>query len=324
MKIIDTIYGEFNIESIFEELISTKEVQRLKNIHQGGASYLVNPKWNVTRYEHSIGTMIFIRSMGGSIEEQIAGLLHDISHTAFSHVVDFALKNNDEDYHEKIYDTIINQSEIPKILKKNGYDYKDILFNEEKWTILEKSAPKLCADRIDYTLRDMYHYGYITKEEIDKFLKSLEVIDGEIVINSIEAAEWFVKTYYKEVIGFFMNPLNVYAYDKLSKAIKLSLDLNEIILDDLMKEDKYVYKLLEQSKSEEVHKLVSSLNYDVKLVESKLDYDIYQKQKLRIIDPTIKIGDSLCKISDRSNVAKSLTAEALQKANEGIFIKIVT
>ncbi|WP_195987612.1 HD domain-containing protein [Clostridium sp. D53t1_180928_C8] len=324
MKIIDTIYGEFNIESIFEELISTKEVQRLKNIHQGGASYLVNPKWNVTRYEHSIGTMIFIRSMGGSIEEQIAGLLHDISHTAFSHVVDFALKNNDEDYHEKIYDTIINRSEIPKILKKNGYDYKDILFNEEKWTILEKSAPKLCADRIDYTLRDMYHYGYITKEEIDKFLKSLEVIDGEIVINSIEAAEWFVKTYYKEVIGFFMNPLNVYAYDKLSKAIKLSLDLNEIILDDLMKEDKYVYKLLEQSKSEEVHKLVSSLNYDVKLVESKLDYDIYQKQKLRIIDPTIKIGDSLCKISDRSNVAKSLTAEALQKANEGIFIKIVT
>lgn len=324
MKIIDTIYGEFNIESIFEELISIKEVQRLKNIHQGGASYLVNPKWNVTRYEHSIGTMIFIRSMGGSIEEQIAGLLHDISHTAFSHVVDFALKNNDEDYHEKIYNTIINQSEIPTILKKNGYDYKDILFNEEKWTILEKSAPKLCADRIDYTLRDMYHYGYITKEEIDKFLKSLEVVDGEIVINCIEAAEWFVKTYYKEVIGFFMNPLNVYAYDKLSKAIKLSLDLNEIILDDLMKEDKYVYKLLEQSKSEEVHKLVSSLNYDVKLVESKLDYDIYQKQKLRIIDPTIKIGDSLCKISDRSNVAKSLTAEALQKANEGIFIKIVT
>ncbi len=61
MMILDSIYGKFNVEPIFEELINTKEVQRLKNIHQGGASYLVNPKWNVTRYEHSIGTMIFIR-----------------------------------------------------------------------------------------------------------------------------------------------------------------------------------------------------------------------------------------------------------------------
>ena len=62
----------------------------------------------------------------------------------------------------------------------------------------------------------------------------------------------------------------------------------------------------------------------MKLVENKLEYDIYQKQKLRIIDPTIKIKDSICKASDRSSVAKTLTEEALHKASEGIFIKIVT
>ena len=28
--------------------------------------------------------------------------------------------------------------------------------DEKKWTILERKAPKLCADRVDYTLRDMY------------------------------------------------------------------------------------------------------------------------------------------------------------------------
>ena len=47
-------------------------------------------------------------------------------------------------------------SEIPNILKRYGYNYKDILMNEEKWTILERKAPRLCADRVDYTLRDMY------------------------------------------------------------------------------------------------------------------------------------------------------------------------
>ena len=323
MKITDTIYGEFNIEPILEELINTKEVQRLKNIHQGGASYLINPKWNVTRYEHSVGAMLLIKLMGGSVEEQIAGLLHDISHTAFSHVVDFALDNNDEDYHEKIYDEIIEVSNIPEILLNNGYDYKDILFNESKWTILEKSAPKLCADRVDYTLRDMYHYGFITKEEIQRFLNNLIIVNGEIVITSIEVSEWFTETYYKEVIGFFMNPLNVYANDRLVRSLKIALELKEINLDDLRKDDTFVYELLKKSKSKEIQHLLNSINKNVKLVENREDYDIYQRNKLRIIDPSIVIDNQVFKTSDKSKVAKLLTEKALYKNKQGLFIKIV-
>lgn len=323
MKVIDSIYGEFEIESVFEQLIRTKEVQRLKGVHQGGASYLINPKWNVTRYEHSIGTMLLTRLLGGSIEEQIAALLHDISHTAFSHVIDFTLKNNEADYHEKIYDKIVEASDIPEILSKHGYDYKDILFNETKWTILEKSAPKLCADRIDYTLRDMYHYGFIEEEEVKYFLSNLKVIDGEIVITSIETSEWFVDVYYKEVIGFFMNPLNVYAYDRLSKALKIALDLNEITLDDLLEEDDNVYKRLEKSNSNDILRLIKSINSKVTLVENKEEYDIFQKNKLRIIDPTIVIEDKLFKSSDKSNLIHILTEKALNKFKEGIYIKII-
>lgn len=89
MLVNDEIYGEYEVEAVLQDLIQSKPVQRLKGIHQGGASYLVNPKWNVTRYEHSMGVMLLIRRLGGSIEEQIAGLLHDVSHTAFSHVIDF-------------------------------------------------------------------------------------------------------------------------------------------------------------------------------------------------------------------------------------------
>ena len=72
----DYLYGEYIVEPVIEEVINTKEVQRLKNIHQGGASYLVNPNCNVSRYEHSIGVMLLIRLLGGRIEEQIAGSLN--------------------------------------------------------------------------------------------------------------------------------------------------------------------------------------------------------------------------------------------------------
>ena len=104
MIVLDSIYGEHIVEGVLEELIVSKPVQRLKGIHQGGASYLVNEKWDVTRFDHSIGVMLLIKALGGSLEEQIAGLLHDVSYTAFSHVIDFVLDCKDEDYHEKIYD----------------------------------------------------------------------------------------------------------------------------------------------------------------------------------------------------------------------------
>ncbi|MBC5629006.1 HD domain-containing protein [Clostridium sp. NSJ-6] len=321
MRIEDKIYGEFEVEGVLEELINTKVVQRLKNIHQGGASYLVNPNWNVTRYDHSVGTMIFIKIIGGSLEEQIAGLLHDISHTAFSHVVDFALNKSNEDYHEEIFERIVETSDIPKILTKYGYDYKDILYNETKWTLLERSAPALCADRIDYTLRDMYSYGYISLVAIKNFLDSLEVKDGEIVINSINAAEWFVNTYYKEVIGFFLNPLNIYAYNRLSNALKVALDNEIITLEDLLQDDNYVLTILKNSKNEEVRSLIQSLNYNVDVVENKEEYDIHQVNKLRLIDPTVIIDGVLSKASEKSTLIKILGEQAMQKSIEGVFVK---
>lgn len=222
---------------------------------------------------------MLIRLMGGSIEEQITGLLRDISHTAFSHVIDFALDNKEEDYHEQIYYKIVEQSKIPHLLREHGYDDKDILFNEKKWTILEQSAPKLCADRVDYTLRDMYHYGFVSQQEIKEFLNHLTVINGEIILTLIKVAEWFVKTYYKEVIGFFMDPLNVFGSHQLSQVIKIALRLGEIKLDDLTHDDD-VLNLLKQSKSEEVINLLESMNEGVQLIESPQDYDIAKKINL--------------------------------------------
>ena len=120
-----------------------------------------------------------------------------------------------------------------------------------------------------------------------------------------------------------MNPLNVYAYDRLSKALKIALDLNEITLDDLLEEDDNVYKRLEKSNSNDILRLIKSINSKVTLVENKEEYDIFQKNKLRIIDPTIVIEDKLFKSSDKSNLIHILTEKALNKFKEGIYIKII-
>lgn len=323
MIIRDEIYGIIEIEPILEELLNTKAVKRLKNIHQGGASYLVNSKWNVTRYEHSVGVMILVKIMGGSIEEQIAGLLHDVSHTAFSHDIDVALKYSNEDYHEKIFLEVIEKSDIPIILEKHGFNYKDILLNEEKWTILEKKAPDLCADRIDYTLRDMFSDEKISKEEINRFIKSLMIFNGEIVINSLDEGIWFTELYYKEVIDYFRNPLKIYASDRLSKAIKLAIDNEEINLKDIMKTDNEIIGILEKSNIEEVRGLVASIHNRVEVIENKKEWDIVSKNKIRLIDPKVYYKESVFKASEKSDYIKELNNRAYNIAKEYAYVKII-
>lgn len=84
-------------------------------------------------------------------------------------MIDYVFDNDNESYHEEIFSSVVKNSEIPAILAKHGYNYEDILLDDSKWTLLERSAPELCADRVDYTLRDMYTYGYISLEEVHSF-----------------------------------------------------------------------------------------------------------------------------------------------------------
>lgn len=322
-KIVDYIYGEFELEDVLIELINCDAVQRLKHIHQVGSTYLIKEELNVNRFEHSIGVMLLIRMLGGSLKEQIAGLLHDISHTAFSHVIDFVFNNSDEDYHELIFDEVVINSKIPYILNKYGYDFKEILENEEKWTILEKKAPKLCADRVDYTLRDMYKYGFTNKNEINEFLKNIQVLDGEIVTKDIESARWFLDLYYTEVIDFFMNPINGYSYDKLSKAIKIAIDENELNLKDILKTDNEVIDILNRSKNNKIKSLMKSLNKNVKLRINEDKYDIFIKGKTRLIDPGVNIEGKIHPLSNLDNMIENININAKAKMEKGVYIEIL-
>ncbi|WP_216829587.1 HD domain-containing protein [Alkalihalobacterium elongatum] len=324
MLIKDSLYGSYDIEKVLEELILSKPVQRLKGIHQGGASYLVNKKWNETRYDHSVGVMLLIRKLGGSLDEQITGLLHDVSHTAFSHVIDFVLGQQEDSYHEEIFQQVVMASEIPQILERHGYCYRDLLLDNSKWTLLEQAAPELCADRVDYTLRDMYKYGQITQEEAQRFLENLIIVDGKMFLRTIESAEWFVETYYKEVIDFFLDPLNVYGYDLLTKAIKVGFNKNVISLQDMLSVDEDVMNLLRASSDPVLHGYVKQLNDQVKVCEDKENFHTHLTKKTRLIDPCVFINNELVRASSLSEKVKAMNETALKKSMEGTYVRVVT
>ncbi|ARO63618.1 HD domain protein [Bacillus cereus] len=323
MIISDVLYGEFEVDQVVEELISSKSMQRLKGIHQNGASYLMNEKWNVTRFDHSVGVMLLVKKLGGSVKEQIASLLHDVSHTAFSHVIDYVFDNEDESYHEEIFSSVVKNSEIPAILAKYGYNYEDILLDDSKWTLLERSAPELCADRVDYTLRDMYTYGYISLEEVHRFLEDIIAVEGKVV-QSVEMAEWFTETYYKEVIDFFMKPMNIYGNDMLAKTLKLSLHKKVIHADDFLLEDEELISKLQQCNDPEVEALLSKVHPNVKVKEDRNDYDLHQKNKVRLIDPPLLREGKIVQSSVVSENIRQISDIAYEKAVRGMYVKVIS
>lgn len=288
MKYTDKIYGEFEITGIIEKLIKTKVFQRLKKVHQGGAVFLTNPTINQTRFEHSIGVMLLIKKLGGNIESQIAGLIHDISHTAFSHLVDYVFENEEEDYHEKRFEEVLSSPELVNLFNNFGFDWRNFL-ELEQFPILEYPLPSLSADRIDYTLRDLYQLGKLPIEEIDWFLEGLQVFENRIVVNSKEHGIWFLEKYKSLIFDYFEKRENKEINFIMTKIIKECLTDGTIEEEDFYHDDFYLI-----SKIEKKVNLLKKIN---NLKQSGVDLKAI-KTKKRMVNPEILLNNQIVKLSE--------------------------
>lgn len=322
MKISDALYGEYMLEDVLSALIESKEIQRLKDVHMAGAAYLVDSCWNETRYEHSVGVMLLIRCLGGSLEEQIAGLLHDVSHTAFSHLIDFVMKNTKEDFHEEIKEQQLKESTIPAILAEYGYDYTTLLLDDDQWSILEQSAPDICADRIDYTLREIHRYFDVPLTEIHGFIKAMEIIDGKIVLTELFWGEWFVDQYKKIVIDFFYAPLNVYSCEIVGKMLAHSLKTGVVTESDLHETDTFLWQKMTISKDRQLHAWAKQLRAKISFafVDEDSMYDLHQQKKVRYVDPLIEYQGDVISVSKLSQSAAEQITQMIEQGEKGIYL----
>ena len=288
MKYTDNIYGAFDIAGVLEELIQTQVFQRLKRIHQGGAIFLIQPNINHTRFEHSIGVLFLIRKLGGRIEEQIAGLLHDISHTAFSHLVDYVLDIEEEDYHEKRFEEVLRDEEVMSVLKRHGFDPNQFL-DMEQFPLLEYPLPSLSADRIDYTLRDLFQIGVISQKEIDWFLRGLVVFEDRIVLTSVEHAQWFQAKYDYLVSDYFGAKENIAVNLLMKKLIKDCLEKGSITESDFHQDDFYLLEKINGFTN--VQSRISAINNQVMTTE-KLN------TKKRSINPEVLVNNRVIRFLD--------------------------
>ncbi len=188
---IETFYGSIDVEEpILLELIHSAPMQRLKKVHQYGVAYYTTHREEYNRFEHSLGVFTVLRLKGAALEEQISGLLHDVSHTVFSHVGDWVFNKQcrDDDYQSIIFRFYLLASGLEKILNKHGYTIEQVIPSKQRFAMLEQPLPNLCADRIDYNLQGAYYQNFITKDEALEFLQDLRFAGGHWLTTRVDIA----------------------------------------------------------------------------------------------------------------------------------------
>lgn len=161
------------------DLIDTREVQRLRRIHQLGVSHFTYPGADHSRFSHTLGVVHLMQHACQRIETLgrtpvierarsrllAAALLHDVGHGPFSHLSESALGIKHEEWSCRIIeseetevyqklthpDVAIPVEEVVSLIQEKNHD-------REPWekTLL---SSELDVDRLDYLRRDSYFTG---------------------------------------------------------------------------------------------------------------------------------------------------------------------
>ena len=298
MQYDDELYGEVEIsEPLLLDLIASDALQRTKGISQHGITALLGITPPFSRFDHSIGVMLLVRRLGANVREQVAALLHDISQTAFSHVIDFVFDDHSgQSYHEEKKEEFVANTDIPAILDRYGMDWREFM-NEEQFSLLEQPSPALCADRLDYFLRDLDFLKLGHSGEIQAVLGSLEVVKGRIAVNNINAARWLAYTYIEADRISWSSFREVGLYQVTAEAIKSANRYGLIGEDDLWGSDEALWRKLELADHPEVRRWVELITPGTRFTWSEEQPVFSVSTKVRSIDPPVTDGNSSTPLS---------------------------
>ena len=281
-----------------------------------------------SRLDHSVGVALIIWNFTKDKTQTIAGLLHDVSTTVFSHVSDFrkgdALTQTSTE--EPTTKMILSDSALCKLLESDGIEPKDVV-DYHIYPIADNEIPSLSADRLEY----MYPSGVAldgswTFEEIAKTYNDLIILKNEenkeeLGFKTIEMAELYCKKFC--MIGHILQlNENKLCLQLLSQIMSKAVELDVLQEEDFMtlSESKIIEKIesfiskktlsLEEQKFATMYntfrKMTKVEHTNQKLPEDKY-FCVSLKVKQRYINPLVKVGTNsqqakrLSEISDFAN-----------------------
>lgn len=257
---INTVCGRADFSNpLLRKLLQSKAMQRIKRIDQSGPHPYFNMVGKFSRYDHSVGVLALLQKSGASIEEQAAGLMHDVSHTVFSHTGDhlFYKANLEKSYQDKIHSWFLCEMDVDKILSEYGLSVEDVDPDRKEFTAQEAPIPMMCADRIQYNIQTGVIFELLTKKDAKKIVDALEFKNDRWYFTDKNLAKkfamlplFFVKNFWNSPEGEALQKIFAMA---LKQAIAtgtvttegLHFGIDSDVIKKLYKsDDKYIKRLL--------------------------------------------------------------------------------
>ncbi len=328
-QIVDSFYGPLDIEEpVLLELLASPAMERLRHIHQYGLAYYISHKEEYTRYDHSVGVFALLRKCGAPLEEQIAGLLHDVSHTVFSHVGDwlFDRQHEETDYQNSIHNSYLALSGIEEILMRHGYTTSSICPDKETFVMLEQPLPSLCADRLDYNIQGAYFQNFLTKEECLTLYENLSFESGCWLTEQIDLLKKLSRFSCFMTKDCWSSPLTSTSSVWLAQALRQGLDTNLLSLDDIhFGYDDDIWNRLSHAEDPVIKKLMYMITHAEKFYTEtdSENASVVYRFKCRGIDPWIVHENKIIRLSsiDQELAQELLSLRAKAEAGWAISLR---
>ena len=250
----DIIYGRYQFSPTIERILQHHSFKRLEGIAQLGfsiySSHLIDKGLLLkhTRAEHCKG-VAYLASVVASILQvsdemnqllQIAGLLHDVGHGAFSHAFEKITTIHHEQRSQQITRLILQQLQTLSPLQIEIVCYfidpAGIAPTAEADSLKDIISNKHCyldVDKIDYLLRDSYYakQPFCTLVEIYSLFNNSGIVDGVWTFNQKDqkvVAKLFQQRQHLFTTIYFDHDNLVLDQRLVSVAKKIDIDWDDI------------------------------------------------------------------------------------------------
>ena len=305
MRVFDPVFGEQLIkEPVILDLIAAPSLQRLRGVDQSGYPEPFFPSaQRHTRFDHSLGVYFLLNRYNASLEEQISGLIHDVSHTAFSHCADYMLGDPNagktQSHQDNVFDSFVRSSEIPLILARYSISIDRIL-DDSLFPLKEQPLPDLCADRIDYSLRCARMYDLCTSQQIEKLLGALHTDGRTWFFSTFEHAKTYASLFTQLNTNYWAGLGSALMFHTVGDCLRYAKEQGYVHPKDFYTTDEVVLKKLEHHLKTDprLRQLFDRMNNRYPVHVDKNSYEAVVYCKSRVVDPLCQHEGAFRRLSE--------------------------
>lgn len=179
---MDSAFYATEIPVFLQAFCSTPLLVRLRNVgmncgveYTHFARFLSLPAYS--RYDHSLGVALIVWRFTFDKAATLAALCHDVATPTFAHTVDFLYGDYllQESTERDTLSFVRQDKQAMALLAQYGISLDAM--SPAIYPVAETPSPRLCADRLEYTLGNAYGYGFASRPTLRALYDDLVVAD---------------------------------------------------------------------------------------------------------------------------------------------------